>query len=407
MSPVRRKKQVAIIGWGLEGHSLFFYLKRDKNLKITVLDRKFDKNYLKNLERFDIIYRSPGVPRNLPQIRKAGRKVSSLTKLFFESAEGKIVGITGSAGKTTTATLLYKILKAAGKDVCLAGNIGKNPLALLPRLSKKSITILELSSFQLQDLDRSPEVAVVLDVYEEHLDKHKTFGEYLRAKENIARFQKRSDFVIYAGQNRHSKKIAYRSPGKKIAVFASDGEKYKTLLPGRHNLRNIAAVARAAGILGVRPGVIKKTIKIFRGIEHRLEYVRRVRGVKFYNDSKATNVGSAVAGLDAFKENKIVLAGGYNKDLSFRPYAKRLGKSDISWVVLFGEARNDLARELKRARFRRFSSVKSLGQAVLESWQRAKKDEVVILSPATASFDAFKNYEERGEYFKKLVRRLK
>ncbi|MDP3762781.1 MAG: UDP-N-acetylmuramoyl-L-alanine--D-glutamate ligase [bacterium] len=401
------KKKIAILGWGLEGRWLFNYLHRDKNSALAVLDQKFGRNYLKNLERFDVIYRSPGVPYNLPQIRKVKRKMSSLTKLFFESAQGKIVGITGSAGKTTTATLLHKILKAARRDVHLAGNIGKNPLTLLPKLSGKSVTILELSSFQLQDLSRSPELAIVLDVHEEHLDKHKTLGEYLRAKENIARFQKRSDFVIYAGQNRRSKKIASRSPGKKIAVFASGGEKYETLLLGSANLKNIAAAAAAAELLGVKSGIIRKAIKTFRGIEHRLEYVRAVGGIKFYNDSKATNVGSAVAGLEAFKENKIVLAGGHSKNLSFRPYAKRLVKPDVSWVVLFGKARREIARELRRAKSMRFSSVSSLDQAVREARRRAKKGEIIILSPAAASFDAFKNYEERGEYFKKLVRRLK
>ena len=404
---MRGKKKIAILGWGLEGKWLHAYLCRNKNLELAVLDRKFDKDYLKNLGRFDVIYRSPGVPYNLPQIQKVKSKMSSLTKLFFERAKGKVAGITGSAGKTTTATLLHRILKAARWDVHLAGNIGKNPLALLPKLSGKSVTVLELSSFQLQDLDCSPGLAVVLDVYEEHLDKHKTSGEYLRAKENIARFQKRSDFIIYAGQNRRSKKIASRSPGKKIAVFTSDGEKYETLLPGRANLKNVAAAARAARLLGVRQEVIRKAIKTFRGLEHRLEYVRALGGVKFYNDSKATNVGSAVAGLDAFKENKIVLAGGHNKNLSFHPYAKRLVKSDVSWVVLFGKARREIARELRRAQSARFSSVSSLGRAVREARRRAKKGEIVILSPAAASFDAFKNYEERGEYFKKLVRRFK
>src|SRR3989344_7970140 len=220
-------------------------------------------------------------------------------------------------------------------------------------------------------------------------------------------FSKLPYLKVYVAKTRRSKKIASRSPGKKIAVFASDGEKYETLLPGRANLKNVAAAARAARLLGVRQEVIRKAIKTFRGLEHRLEYVRALCGVKVYNDSKATNVGSAGAGLDAVKENKIVLAGGHNKNLSFHPYAKRLVKSDVSWVVLFGKARREIARELRRAQTARVSSVSSLDRAVGEARLGAKRGEIVILSPAAASFDAFKNYEERGEYFKKLVRRFK
>lgn len=400
-----RKTRAAILGWGREGRWLFSYLKKNKNLELEVLDQKQGKDYLKNLSRFDIVYRSPGVPYNLPEIQKLKNKVSSLTRLFFEKAQGAIVGITGSAGKTTTASLLYKILKAAGKDAYLAGNIGKNPLAVLPKLSRKSITVLELSSFQLQDLEKSPKLAIILDIYEEHLDKHQTFREYLKAKAKLVRFQTKGAAVIYSADNKYSKKLARLSPGKKFPIFEKEAARYKTRLLGRHNLRNVAAAATAARFFGIGEKVIRKTVAAFRGLPHRLEFVREVRGVKFYNDSKATNLGSAIAGMDAFRENKVVLVGGYNKNLNFRPLARRLLKPDVSFIILFGKTRHELAGFLGRTW--KFGKAKTLDQAVKLAQPRAQRGEVVLLAPAAASFDAFHNYEERGERFRKLVSQLK
>ncbi len=415
-------KKAAIIGFGLEGRALFFYLRKKGNFDITVLDKNpalklprgtkavFGRNYLKGLQNFDLIFRSPGVPFNFPEIQKVKNKVSSLSKLFFERARGIIVGITGSAGKTTTATLLYKILKAAGKDAYLVGNIGINSLSVLDKLSPRSITVMELSSFQLQDLKRSPNVAVILDIYEEHLDKHRSFQEYLRAKTNIVRFQRKSDYVIYAAENKFSKRLALRSRGRKISFTGSDTAKLVPggiKLRGGHNQKNVAAASLTARLLGARLGIIRKTALNFSGLEHRLEFVRKLRGIKFYNDSKATNIGSAVAGINAFPENKIVLTGGYNKNLNFKPLVRRLANLDVKLAILFGASRNDIAKELRKLKFKRFKTVGRLEDAVKLAYRKAKRNEVVLLAPATASFDEFKDYKERGKMFKKFVRRLK
>lgn len=421
---MRPKKKIAIIGFGFEGRALFFYLQKQRvfgaSHEITVLDAntKFKvpkgakavlgHHYLDNLKHFDILFRSPGVPHHLPEIQKVKKKLSSLTNLFFSKAKGTIVGITGSSGKTTTATLLHKVLKRAGRDAYLVGNIGVNPLGILDKLSKRSITVMELSSFQLQDVKYSPSIAIILDIYEEHLDKHKNFREYLDAKSNIIHFQKKSDVVIYCSTNAASKKMALKSKARKIPFTLPDGERlgYRIKLTGRHNYKNVMAVWLASSLLGVSEEIIRKTTERFRGVEHRLEFVREIRGVQYYNDSAATNIRSAIAAMDAFREKKIVLVGGRNKNLSLRPLAVRLKRADIRLAILFGEARDAIGATLIKKGVKKFSVRSSLARAVLDAAKKALPGEVILLAPGTASFDEFANYKERGRHFKTLVRKL-
>src|SRR3990167_11303126 len=280
-----KKVNIAILGFGQEGKAIFKYLKKSpqyKNTGISILDKKTNKNYLKNLNRFDIIFRSPGVPYNLSEIQKAiknGVKFSSSTDLFFQNAKKigcKIIGITGTKGKGTTSTLLYQILKSAKKDVYLAGNIGKPAIELLPKIKKKSIVILELSSFQLQDLNPpagGPDIAVILDIFPDHLDAHKNLKEYFEAKSNIAKWQKKSDKIFYFDDSKRSKLIA----------------------------------ATIAKNLGIDKKIILKTIKNFKGVEHRLEFVRQIGNIIFYNDSASTNPYTAAAAIKAFSEPKVLI----------------------------------------------------------------------------------------------------
>ena len=418
---MRAKKKIAIIGYGLEGESLFFYLRRDSENDITILDRNPEvelpkgsksvvgASYLKNLWKFDQIFRSPGVPFKLPEIQKQKNKVTSLTKLFFEEIRKKdkvkIIGITGSAGKTTTSTLIFKMLKNAGKDAYLVGNIGVSFLDVLNKLSRNSIVVAELSSFQLQDLTMSPDVALVLDVFEEHLDRHKDFREYFRSKENIVRFQNKKDAVIYFADNKNSKKIVFLSRGKKIPVTAEKARNlsFETRLIGGHNLKNILAASLAATLFGVSEKIIKKTVKDFKGAEHRIEFVGSVNGVKFYNDSKATNVGEALASINIFEESKIVLMGGFNKKLNLKPLAKRAGSKDIRFVGLFGPAGGEIARFLKSFGIKKYIFKTRMWDAFIAVVKKAKRGDIFLLAPGAASFDEFHDYKERGREFKKLV----
>jgi len=440
--------KIAILGFGREGKSLLKFLKKSNpRTTIKILDQKIDKpphqtrmgafgtqknksllwcggkNYLKNLRDFDIVYRSPGVPYNLPEIQKAIKnkiKFSSATKLFFEKAKGKIIGITGTKGKGTTATLLYKILKTCGKNIYLAGNIGKSALEILPRLKKNSLAILELSSFQLQDMKVSPHIAIILDIFPDHLDLHKNLKEYFEAKTNIAKWQKKTDKIFYFGDNKHSKWLASKSRGKKYPVLAENFKLFgqKDLkIAGEHNFKNAIMATSIALSLGCPKNKILKVVKNFRGNEHRLELARTIRinqqnqhrsaFIKFYNDSASTNPQTAAAAIRAFKQPKILISGGKDKGLNYSPLANALKGSNTKLVILFGENKKKIAKAIKNSGIP-IKSVKDLKSSVNLAYKEAKEiNSVVIFSPGAASFDMFKDYADRGKKFKELVKRLK
>lgn len=398
--------KVGILGFGREGKSVFKFLKK----KATILDQKKDKNYLKNLNSFDLVFRSPGVPYNLPEIQKAikaGVKFSSATKLFFELCPAPIIGITGTKGKGTTSTLIYQILKKCGFKVLLAGNIGKSPLEILPKVNKKTWVVLELSSFQLQDLEKSPRVAVVTDVFPDHMDAHKDMKEYVDAKSNIALHQKKSDVIFYFQDNLLSKKIAEKSPGAKIGITG-----------GPFGLKkNYVLASTVTAYLGCPTEKIFHTVKNFRGVEHRMEFAREINGVRFYNDSASTNPQTAAAAVLSFKEPVVLIAGGKDKNLDYKPLAEAIKKSgNVKMVVLIGENKNKILHSLagirnKELRIKNATDLKSaveLAHKFARSLIHNSQFIIhVLFSPGAASFDMFKDYADRGEKFKRAVRLLK
>lgn len=443
--------RIGILGFGREGKSVFGYLKKSsqfKKSKIEILDRKSGKDYLKGLARFNVIFRSPGVPYNLPELKKAredGVYFSSVTRLFFENYGGKVIGVTGTKGKGTTSTLIYKILKATGEKVFLAGNIGKSAIEALSRNKSAPAAVLELSSFQLQDLDLSPAIAVMLDIFPDHQDAHKNLTEYYEAKANIGRFQKKSDKIFYFNDNAMSKKLAEKSPARKFPVDYRKFKEFKRgdlLIKGSHNFRNAVMAATVARRLGADWGAIKRVVKSYRGLEHRLEFVRAIRGttwtrrgqtpryfeVSFYDDSASTNPMTSAAALEAFgKEKKILIAGGQDKNLDYSPLRSALKKYGTEAVILFGENKNKIRAAIGGMAKVRF--VKNLAEAVKIAYDLAKdsdahtsplnkdgrriytnhknrKEAAVIFSPGAASFDMFKDYADRGKKFKNLVLRL-
>ena len=407
--------KIAILGYGVEGKSAERFFKRlgcrTPKCEIEIRDVKRQGNdYLKNLDKFDMIVRSPGVSYLSPEIQKAKRAgiiITSTTKLFFENARSMIVGITGTKGKGTTATLLYQILKAAGKNVFLAGNIGRPMLDILPRLQRNSIVILELSSFQLQDLDVSPHIAVVLDISPDHLNYHKSFKEYLEAKFPICNFQFSKNKAFYFSDNRYSEKIAMRGHGKKIPVLSDKNLKLK--IPGAHNLKNASMAAAIARALGAEESIIKKTIRNFKGLPHRLEFVREINGIRFYNDSASTNPAATVAAISAFKEPKILIAGGAGKNLDYRPIGKVLKNSNTKLIILNGQNRKEIGRAISGAESSapHIIYVKNLRSAINLAYKNVQKGGVIIFSPASTGFDQFSGYGERGEFFKHAVVKLK
>jgi len=295
------------------------------------------------------------------------------------------------------------------------------------------VWVLELSSFQLQDLKQSPDIAVVLNIFPDHMDSHKNFSEYFNAKANIARFQKKSDKIFYDTTNKYSKAIAQKSKAKKIPVDFKRLQ-YLTAMPGEHNLKNAAMAAAVAFSLGCPKEKIVKVAKNFKGNEHRLEFVRTIRinpckrnahypcksvFINFYNDSASTNPQTTAAAIKAFKEPKILIAGGKDKGLDYKPLAKTLEYSNTELVILFGENKNKIAKALLSRKYkvssikRKLKFAKSLADAVNLAYKAALDTKylipntIVLFSPAAASFDMFKDYADRGKKFKALVKKLK
>jgi UDP-N-acetylmuramoylalanine--D-glutamate ligase len=431
MHPIYMK--LAILGFGREGQSTLTFLLRDPNYQgaeITILDAqtvtpklskkdakrvaiKSGAGYLKNLEEFNVIFRSPGIPLSLPELRHAEKKgamISSATKLFFAHCPAKIIGVTGTKGKGTTATLLYRTLKAAKQDVYFAGNVGTPMLDILPKLKKASIVVLELSSFQLQDLEQSPDIAVVLDMFPDHQDAHKSVREYYAAKSSITRYQTSHDIAFFFEENAESRKIGRMGAGKKISISENDFDLFAPSdlrMKGAHNFKNAVMASRVAQHLSIPDNVTIKTITSFAGNEHRLEFVRAVKGIKWYNDSASTTPESLAAAITSFPgESLVVIAGGKDKNLNYSPVLKALASEEargLKEIILFGENKMKIAEAIKKAGVE-IKIVKDMKSAITEACRAiGSHGGTVVFSPGATSFDMFKNYVERGEQFKKLT----
>jgi len=412
MKSIYTNKKIAILGYGIEGQDAEKFLK-SQGAEITILDKKFDGNYLNRLSEFDIIVRSPGVYRFLPEIieaEKSGIVVTSAIKIFFENCPGKIIGVTGTKGKGTTSTLIYEILKADGVEVHLAGNIGKPYLVLLPKLTKDSWIVMEMSSFQLIDMEVGPHIAVVLNITTDHLDWHKDREEYVDAKKNIVAYQKAGDFAVINEEYETPRSFSEITKGK--VIFFSRRAlntkfKEKLLLRGEHNLENIAAAVAVAKLVGVGEKNILETVRSFRGLEHRLELVGTIKGITFYNDSFATGPQPTIAAINSFTEPETLILGGSDKGLDFRELREEIEKRDnVKNLMLIGDIGSKIAEGISGKNI--INLEKSPMVAVVQkAFEITPNGGVVVLSPAAASFDMFKNYKDRGNQFKNAVKSLR
>ncbi len=454
-----RNKKVAIIGAGTEGIETLKYLLKQGAI-LTVLDQREDihnipelqnkdiqvsggKDYLEGLSEFDIIVRSPGVKRTLPQLieaEKKGVKVTSHTILFFEACPSPIIGVTGTKGKGTTSTLIYEMLKEEGLDAYLGGNIGVPPLQFIDKLKPTSWVVLELSSFQLEDMQVSPHISVMLMIVGEHLGKdvhgtqnyHESMEEYVDAKRNILRWQGPDDFAVINRDYLASHESDIHTEAKIFQVsrereaytdgcYVKDGavwlkkhdskrEVVKTsdiVLPGRHNLENVCAAAMAANLAGVSLTSIAKVLKTFKGLEHRLELVRDFRGVRYYDDSFSTTPETAIAAIEAFDAPEILILGGSSKNSDFTELGQLIStRVNIKAVIGIGDEWNKIKLKMKSEKLKIVEGLQSMEEVVRNAAILAEPGDVVLLSPACASFGMFKNYKERGELFKKAVQEL-
>ncbi len=429
-----KDKRIAVLGEGIEGSSSASFL-TSKGSEVTVLDEKTDKDYLENLNEYDLVVRSPGIKYLELQKHVSGDKITSQTKLFFDLCPCPIIGVTGTKGKGTTSTLIYEMLRADGKDVYLGGNIGVPPFEFLEKLSKDSIVVLELSSFQLQDLEKSPHIAVMLMVTKEHLDYHEDVLEYIEAKRNILTHQSSNDFAIlnrdYPATNESDVltqgKVYFVSREREVeeGCFARDGrvvlrvdgkeieviETEELQLKGEHNYENVCSATMAAYLAGVSVPAINKALRGFSGLEHRLELVGKIDEVEYYNDSFSTTPETAIAAIEAFDNPEILILGGSSKNSDFKELAETIHrKTNIKAIIGIGDEWEKIKEELAKvgpSAVIVLEGAKDMSTVVKGAQKLAAPGDVVLLSPACASFGMFENYKDRGNQFKKEVLSLK
>lgn len=441
-----RGKKIAVLGLGVSNRPLVRLLleygcdvtgcdktPREK-LDQEVLDLEalgcklsLGESYLDGVEA-DVLFRTPGMHPMNPAIcalRDRGAQVTSEMEVFFEVCPCHTIAVTGSDGKTTTTTLISEMLKAAGKTVWLGGNIGTPLLPLVRDMREEDFAVVELSSFQLMDMERSPQRALITNLAPNHLDIHKDMDEYVQAKKNIFRFQDQNGLLIlnadndYTSQFRGNGRTEFFSRQGKAhvcienGVICRDGEQVlpveDILIPGVHNVENyMGAIAMVEGL--VPDEVIRKVAKTFGGVEHRIELVRIKDGVRFYNDSIASSPSRTIAGLRSFKEKVILIAGGYDKHIPYDvlgpeicAHVKKLYLGGATGPKIRAAVENCSAYDPNALEIH---DCGTFDPAVRAAAASAEPGDVVLMSPASAAFDQFKNFMVRGEHYKKLVKEL-
>lgn len=428
---------IAILGYDTEGKVSYDFCKKrgdtiticDQNTSLELpdgVDAQLGESYLENLDRFDMVIRTPGLHPAKIFAANPGKEVTvtSQLNLFFENSPTKnIIGITGTKGKGTTSTLVFKMLEAAGKTVHLGGNIGIPPLSFLDDLTSESWVVLELSSFQLIDLKQSPQLAAVLMVVPEHLDWHEDFEEYVAAKQQLFIHQTSEDTAIYFADNETSLSIADASEGSLVPYFSEpganiandqiviDGQRISDVndvkLLGKHNLQNICAAITVVWQVSQNIEAIRSVIASFTGLPHRLELVRTVEGVRYYDDSFGTTPDTAIVALQSFTEPKVLIVGGSEKGVPFDSLAHAIKESNIRSVIAIGATGPVITEELKKIGFLSVTEGgKIMSEIVAQAYDAAQPGDVVLLSTGCASFDMFRNYKDRGDQFKHAVSSL-
>ncbi len=452
-----RYRKVAIIGLGVSNLPLLDYL-YDKKANVTIFDEReydqipkdniekitnygfmmhFGKDCMQYLKNFNVIFRSPSCLPTKPELveeANRGALVTTEVELLMQMCPAKIIGITGSDGKTTTTSLINSILQKAGYKTFLGGNIGTPLFTKLSEITPKDIVVLELSSFQLMGMEVSPQIAVITNITPNHLNIHKDYQEYIDAKKNIFKYQDENGILVLNYDNEITKECAKEANGK-VIFFSSqtkldngyivDEDVIKecddkvrkhilntedVILRGNHNYQNIAtAIAATASLVDAETAV--KAIKEFKPVEHRIEFVEEIDGVKWYNDSASSSPSRTLSGLNAFKENIVLIAGGYDKNLDYTPLAKPI-VDKVKTLILIGQTSGKIYDVVKEELEKENKNLdiymcETLEETIPIAKKNAKSGDVVLFSPASASFDMFKNFADRGNQFKNLVKNLK
>jgi UDP-N-acetylmuramoylalanine--D-glutamate ligase len=444
-------KRVLVVGLGKSGLAAAHFLK-ERGARVTVSDARpatliaelselLDQGFmveagshgLLTFRRQDLIVVSPGVPMSTPvltQVRAMGAHIIGELELGVEFLQGEVIGVTGSNGKTTTTSLLGEILKAAGRPTLVGGNIGLPVTALVAESTAESWSVIEVSSFQLETVETfRPRIAVVLNITPDHLDRHGSFETYAAAKARITEFQTSDDFLVLNGEDKQTQMVAAETKaqiywfsgrrqikqgafvhGESIFFTKSEGAKPEPVMPvaeitlaGTHNVENVLAAVCAARLAGVEVETIRAAVGAFKAVEHRLEFVRELDGVRYYNDSKATNVDATMKAVASFDGGIHLILGGKDKDSDYTVLAPLL-RERVKTVVTIGSAAEKIERELDGVV--KIESAETLARAIAFAHETAAAGDTVLLAPACSSFDQFENYEQRGRVFKELVQGL-
>lgn len=389
--------KVALIGYGKEGIVSEQYLKQyHPKLTIGILDAKQGSDYLMAQKTYDVAIKSPGVNQKLITI-----PYTTATNLFFSQMQGKhtIIGVTGSKGKSTTSTLIYELLKTAGKPVMLLGNIGKPMLeVLLTTISQETIFVLELSSYQLDDCQFSPDIAVLTNLFPEHIDFHGSLKKYYEAKKRIIQFQTKENYFIY---HRKASTWLKNYPGKAILI---GNKKYQSNLLGKHNQSNINAAVAVAKIFNISESDIQKTLTEFRGLRHRLEQIGTYQGITFYDDAISTTPDSTIEALEALKKVDTIFLGGQDRGYHFSKLEKAIRKYKVKNIVFFPDNGEKMIKNKKGFNILKTTSME---EAVIFAYQHTKPGAICLLSCASPSYSLWKNFEEKGDSFKAFIEKYK
>lgn len=415
----------------------------DNNTEFTINDKKINqyskiklitgKLKKEDLENIDLLIISPGVPTDIPDIIMAKSKnilIWSEIELAYHFSKGKIIGITGTNGKTTTTSLVGEIIRKHNENVYVVGNIGNPYTDIALETNEDSVIVAELSSFQLETIiEFAPSISAILNISPDHLNRHHTMEEYIKVKKNIYRKQSSNDYCILNydnielrdNENEINAKVIYFSKKEELKngvylsnkqiIYSKNNEKIiicnikELKIIGMHNYENIMAAIAITIALNIPLETIKKAILEFEAVEHRIEYVDTIKGVKYYNDSKGTNPDASQKAVEAMTGPTILIAGGYDKDAAYDEWINSFNDK-VKFLVLLGETKDKIADQAINQGYTNIIKVKTLKEAVELSAEKASEGYSVLLSPACASWGMFKDYEERGKLFKQYVKEL-
>ncbi len=414
-------------------------LKKYKNIKYILGSHREE-----DFKNCDIVIKNPAVPKDSKYLKIAEKNnvpIHNDWSIFLTQKDNFLVAVTGTRGKSTTATLIYELLKKKLK-IHLCGNIGVSPLAIISKIKKEDVLMAELSSWLLHNfkiVKKSPNISVITNLMPDHLDKYKSLKEYYNDKKNIFKYQKKDDILILNKDNKETKKLAKEAKSdifwfsekalskKEKGVFLKENNVYfqdklriikvvnikKTKLQGEHNKQNILAALCVACILNIKKSDLQKVVNDFSGVKNRLEFLRELRGVKFYNDTTATSPDASIVALKTLSKdfnktkNIILLAGGSDKKLDYKEFAKYIKRYTKSIILFNGDATEKIKKELRKIKYKNIlAEVDNMEDAVSEALKNSKKEDVVLLSPGAASFGVFKNEFDRGDKFRAAVKKV-